>query len=72
MKNYILLLIAFIVTIHLHAQKTTTIADFGSVFNIENPDLVLQKDKVYKAIFDVFIDGKKKNKKNSSIVTVAR
>lgn len=72
MKNNILLLIAFIVTIQLQAQKTTSITDFGSVFKIENPDLLLQKDKVYKAVFDVFTDGKKKNKKNSAIVTVAR
>lgn len=72
MKNRILLLIAFAPTLHVQAQQPKTIADFGKVFNIEKPDLVLQKDKVYKVVFDVFTDGKKKSKKNGAIVTVAR
>ena len=72
MKKYTLLLFAFVLTIQLHAQKTTLIADFGKVFQVENPDLLLQKDKVYKAVFDVFKDSKKDDKKNPSVATVAR
>jgi len=72
MKNTHLLLITFALTLQIQAQKTKTIEDFGKVFKIEKPDLVLQKDKLYKVVFDVFTDVKKKSKKNSSIVTVAR
>jgi len=72
MKNRILLLIALTLILHIQAQQPKTIGDFGKVFKIENPDLVLQKDKVYKVVFDVFTDGKKKSKKNAAIVTVAR
>jgi intracellular sulfur oxidation DsrE/DsrF family protein len=72
MKNNTLLGVIFIITLQIQAQQTTSIADFGTVFKIEKPDLLLAKNTVYKVVFDVFTDGKKKSKKNASVVTVAR
>jgi intracellular sulfur oxidation DsrE/DsrF family protein len=72
MKKRLLLFIAFTISVQIQAQKKATVADFGKVFQIEKPDLLLQKNKTYKVVFDVYTDGKKKSKKNSSIVTVAR
>ena len=72
MKNKIILLIIIAFSLQAHSQHKKTTADFGKVFTIENPDLLLKKDKMYKVIFDVFKDSKKKSKKNPSIVTVAR
>ena len=72
MRNRFLLLFTIAFVLQIQAQQKKSVSDFGKVFKIDKPDLVLQKDKVYKVIFDVFTDGKKKNKKNSSVVTVAR
>ena len=72
MKNKIILLIIVAITLQAQSQEKKTIADFGKVFKIEKPDLLLQKNKIYKVVFDVFTDGKKKSKKNSAITTVAR
>ena len=72
MKNRIILLIILVLTIKVQAQKKTSITNFGKVFTIEKPDLLLKTDNTYKAVFDVFKDSKKKSKINPSIVTVAR
>ena len=72
MKNKIILLIVIAFSLQAHSQHKKTIAEYGKVFSIDKPDLLLKKDKVYKVIFDVFKDSKKKSKKNPSIVTVAR
>lgn len=72
MKKPVLLFIVFVISFQVQSQKKVSVADFGKVFQIENPDLLLQKDNIYKVVFDVYTDGKKKSKKNSSIVTVAR
>lgn len=70
MKIRTLILLTLFISLSIHAQKT--VKDFGKVFTIEKPDLLLEKNKVYKVIFDVFKDSNKKSKKNPSIVTVAR
>ena len=56
-------------------QKTQTgpvFEDFGAVFTIEDADLLLDEDKVYKVIFDVYTDEKKAGQMNPLINTVAR
>ena len=53
-------------------KKGPIIKDFGAVFQIENPDLILDKNLEYKVIFDVYIDGSKKKELNPMIVTAAR
>ena len=70
MKIRAILLLMFFAALSVNSQQT--VKDFGKVFTIEKPDLLLEKHKVYKVIFDVFKDSKKKSKKNPSIVTVAR
>ncbi len=59
---------------NLSAQKKTgpIIKDYGAVFNIENPDLTLDKDQVYRVIFDVYTNTKDDEKINPLINTVAR
>lgn len=58
----------------IYAQKKAgpIIKDFGHVFTIEGPELLLQKDKVYKVIFDVYTNTDKKEAVNPLINTVAR
>ncbi|MCF6349102.1 MAG: DsrE family protein [Flavobacteriaceae bacterium] len=73
----ILFLLILIGTISVNAQQTETkmgpiLNDFGKVFQIENPDLLLKKDKEYKVIFDIYTDGSKGEKINPLINTVAR
>ena len=71
---FLFILISFI---SINAQKTTTtngpiIENFGKVFQIENPDLLLEEDKEYKVIFDVYTDASKGEKINPLLNTVAR
>jgi len=73
----ILFLLIFISSISVNAQKTAAkkgqiINNFGKVFQIENPDLLLEKDKEYKVIFDVYTDASKGEKINPLLNTVAR
>jgi intracellular sulfur oxidation DsrE/DsrF family protein len=53
-------------------RKGPIVEDFGAVFPIDNPDLVLDKDKTYKVIFDVYSDPAKKKDINPMILTAAR
>ncbi len=71
MKKIFLLLFAF-ASITLFSQNKTIIQDFGETFTVENPDLLLDKNKVYKIIFDVYTDSKDIKKVNPLINTVAR
>lgn len=76
MKKIVVFLI-FINYIAINAQETKTkmgpiLTNFGSVFQIENPDLVLQKDNIYKVIFDVYTDPSKDGGMNPLLNTVAR
>tara|TARA_R110002073_G_scaffold72537_1_gene177198 strand:- start:178756 stop:179301 length:546 start_codon:yes stop_codon:yes gene_type:complete len=59
----------------IYAQKNKTgpvIEQFGAVFQIENPDLILDKDKVHKVIFDIYTDSEKIEGINPLINSVAR
>ena len=61
----------------VYSQENKTISgpvfeEFGYVFPIENADLLLDKDKKYKVIFDVYSDEKKSGQMNPLINTVAR
>ncbi len=77
MQKYIVLFISILyVTISYSQEKNRVngpiIKDFGQVYKIKNPDLLLEKDKNYKVIFDVYTDGKDHKKLNASVNTVAR
>jgi len=77
MKNYITIFITILYVTISYSQenkgnKGPIIKNYGQALKIENPDLLLKKDKKYKIIFDVYSDGKDKKKLNGSINTVAR
>lgn len=77
MKKYILLsILTFYCTISYSQDNKTVkgpvIKNYGQVYKIKNPDLLLDKNKKYKVIFDVYTDGDNIKKQNSSITTVAR
>ena len=55
-----------------YSQNKTTIKDFGKVFTVKNPDLLLDKNKTYKIIFDIYTDHKDDGKVNPLLNTVAR
>jgi len=71
----VLLLISFT---SLNAQEAETkmgpiLEGFGQVFQIEKPDLNLDKDTIYKVIFDIYTDPSKKDGSiNPLLNTVAR
>jgi intracellular sulfur oxidation DsrE/DsrF family protein len=76
MKNSLLILFT-LVNFFLFSQKEkitnkTSIQDFGTTFTVDNPDLILNKDKVYKVIFDIYTDSKDDGKINPLLNTVAR
>jgi len=48
------------------------IENFGKVYQVNNPELLLKKDVKYNVIFDVYTDKSKKNNKNPLLNTVAR
>ncbi len=77
MRKYITLCLTLFFTTIIYSQVNKTIKgpvikDFGQVYKIKNPDLLLNKDKKYKVIFDVYSDGENIKEINASINTIAR
>ncbi len=77
MKYFLLYLCITICYSTSYSQKGKTKAgpifkDFGEVYTVKNADLLLDTDKKYKVIFDVYTDEKKIGKMNPLINTVAR
>lgn len=72
MKKVILFFFFLLSFISISQENNPIIKDFGKVFTVKKPDLLLKKNKVYKVIFDVYTDSKKKSKTNANIITVAR
>jgi len=74
--KHIILVYFFLSMLSIHAQEKTKtgpiLKNFGPVFQIENPDLLLDIDKVYRVIFDVYTDPSKDGKQNPLLTTVAR
>lgn len=72
MKKYIILLF-LLGTVIGYAQQTGIIMEYsGKVYKIENPDLEYDKEKEYKAIFDIYTDSPDTDKVNPLLRTVAR
>ena len=73
MKSTLILLFSICLT-GSFAQKNAgpIITDFGHVFEIEKAELNLQRDKVYKVIFDVYTNTDTKGAINPLVNTVAR
>lgn len=77
MKNYLLFLslsVCFTIS-YAQSKKTTTgpvFKDFGAVFTVEDAELLLDTDREYKVIFDVYSDDKKAGNMNPLVNTVAR
>jgi intracellular sulfur oxidation DsrE/DsrF family protein len=72
---FYLFVISSVTITYSQESKTRTeakIKDFGQVFKIAEPDLLLDKNTKYKVIFDVYTDEKNNKKFNASINTVAR
>ena len=66
MKKYIIIFLIFTCFSGINAQ---IIKDFGKVFEVESPDLLLAKDKEYKVIFDIYTDYSNGEKLNPLIKT---
>ena len=77
MKYFLLALLITISFTNCYSQKNKTktgpvFEEFGAVFTIDEADLLLNSDKNYKVIFDVYTDDKKTGNINPLINTVAR
>jgi len=68
----VLLLFTFTVKSQVETVKGKEIKDFGKFYKIKKPDLLLNKKKTYKVIFDVYTDEEDATKVNANINTVAR
>lgn len=74
MKKFTFLFI-LIAVLSVSAQETKMgpiLNDFGKVYQIDSPALVLAKNTKYKVIFDVYTDRSKGKKINPLLNTVAR
>ncbi len=59
----------------MSAQQTRMgpiLDEFGGVFTIPEPDLLLSKDRTYKVLFDIYTDQGGKSEINPLLNTVAR
>ena len=77
MKYFLASLCILICNSVSYAQSAATkagpiINEYGQVFTVNEADLLLEKDKTYKVIFDVYTDDKKVSNMNPLINTVAR
>ena len=72
MKRTINLLFMLCLGVGYAQQTGLIIENSGSVYRVENPDLEFEKDKEYKAIFDVYTDSPSINMDNPMLKTVAR
>ena len=77
MKYFLFLLASIICLTNSYSQKHKTktgpvFDEFGGVYVLDEPDLLLDTDKHYKVIFDVYTDEKKASVMNPLINTVAR
>ena len=53
MKKYI---IVFLISTCFSGINAQIIKDFGEVFEVESPDLLLAENTEYKVIFDIYTD----------------
>lgn len=77
MKYFLFFLTSIIYITNGYSQKIKTksgpvFEEFGGVYVIEDADLLLDTDKHYKVIFDVYSDEKKASLMNPLVNTVAR
>lgn len=77
MKDLVLFSFLILITTSVLSQDSKSInkpviKEFGQVYSVENPDLLLDKNKKYKIIFDIYTDEKRVKNLNTSINTVAR
>ncbi len=70
--SFLILFSTSIFSQEIKPKKGPVIKNFGQVYTIENPDLLLDVNKKYKVIFDIYSDEKRVKNLNSSINTVAR
>ena len=70
----IITIVLLLVNFFVYAQEKNgpVIKDFGPVYKIKNPDLLLKNDQKYKVIFDVYTNPAEAGKTNPLITTVAR
>lgn len=74
-KIMLLVLLSSLTKINAQNIQTKTgpiIENYGKVFQIESPELLLKTDKVYNVIFDIYTDKSKENNVNPLLNTVAR
>ena len=64
-----IMLISFTIKSQVETVKGKEIKDFGRFYKIKNPDLLLDKKKTYKVIFDVYTDEENNTKINANINT---
>jgi len=72
MKRIIILLFLFSFYIPYAQQSGLILENSGKVYRVDNPDLVFEKDREFKVIFDVYTDSPNIEMDNPMLKTVAR
>ena len=76
MKKFAILVILLSYSIinsqEIEIKSGPVIENFGKVYQVKNPDLLLKIDTQYKVIFDIFTDKSKENTVNPLLNAVAR
>lgn len=73
--RHTILILFLLLSMHLFSQKRTEghiIKNYGSTFNVENPDIKTDTSANFKVIFDVSKSSEDKSKTNKYIETAAR
>lgn len=69
MKKYSVICLLIMSFLSVNSQ---IIKDFGKVYKVESPDLLLDTNTEYKVIFDIYTDNTNGEKVNPLLNTVAR
>ena len=69
MKKYSIICLLIMSFLSVNSQ---IIKDFGKVYKVESPDLLLDTNTEYKVIFDIYTDNTNGEKVNPLLNTVAR
>lgn len=64
--------LSMVCSVKAQVKKGPVLDNFGPVYPIEDADLLLNSDRLYKVIFDVYSDEKRSDEVNPLIHTAAR
>ena len=68
----IIICLSMVCSVKAQVKTGPVLDEFGPVYSIEDADLLLDSDRLYKVIFDVYSDEKRSDQMNPLVHTAAR